>query len=225
MATNIFSKTMARWRADPISFIEEVLINPETGEPFVLLDAERAFLAHAFRTGPDGRLIYPEQCFSAPKKTGKTFFGAMHLLTMTLLFGGRYAESYSVANDFEQAQSRVFEAVRRIVQASPLLKREAKIVADRIIFPVTNAVITALASNYESAAGGHPTISCFDELWGYTSERSRRLWDEMIPVPTRKISCRLTVTHAGFSSESLLLGRALPAWPKTTTNRHRPLCR
>jgi hypothetical protein len=48
-------------------------------------------------------------------------------------------------------------------------------------------------------------ISCFDELWAYSSERSRRLWDEMIPVPTRKISLRLTVTHAGFEGESALL--------------------
>jgi hypothetical protein len=40
---------------------------------------------------------------------------------------------------------------------------------------------------------------------GYTSERSHRLWDEMVPPPTRKIACRLTVTYAGFSGESELL--------------------
>jgi phage terminase large subunit-like protein len=110
-----------RWRADPISFIEEVLINPETGKPFVLLDAEREFLTHAFKIDHDGRLVYPEQCYSAPKKTGKTVLGAIHLLTTTLLFGGRYAESYCVANDFEQAQSRVFEAARRKIYESVTL--------------------------------------------------------------------------------------------------------
>ena len=45
----------------------------------------------------------------------------------------------------------------------------------------------------------------FDELWGYTSERSHRLWDEMIPPPTRKVACRLTTTYAGFEGESDLL--------------------
>ncbi len=144
-------------------------------------------------------MLYPEQVYSAPKKSGKTGFAAMHLLAMTLLFGGRHAEAYSVANDLEQATSRVFEACRRIIEASPLLRREAKITVNRISFPATGAAITALASDYASAAGGHPTISCFDELWAYASERSRRLWDEMIPVPTRKVSCRLVVTHAGFS--------------------------
>jgi phage terminase large subunit-like protein len=202
--------------ADPTTFIEEQLVDPETGAPFHLLPAERAFLAHAFKRGDDGRLLYPEQCFSAPKKSGKSVFGALHLLTTVLLFGGRYGEGNACANDLEQAQGRVFEMCRRIVEASPMLKREAKVTADKITFPAFGATITALASHYESAAGGHPVISCFDELWGYTSERSRRLWDELVPVPTRQVSCRLVTTHAGFEGESLLLhdlyerGMALP---------------
>lgn len=48
-------------------------------------------------------------------------------------------------------------------------------------------------------------ISSFDELWGYTSERSRRLWDEMVPSPVRRISCRLVTTYSGFEGESALL--------------------
>jgi hypothetical protein len=98
---------------------------------------------------------------------------------------------------------------------SPLLRAEAKITADRITFPAIGATITAIASDYAGAAGGNQVIACFDELWGYTSERSRRLWDEMVPPPTRKIACRLTTTYAGFAGESELLelykrGRALP---------------
>jgi hypothetical protein len=51
-------------------------------------------------------------------------FAAMHLLTTTLVFGGRFAEGYAIANDFEQAQGRVFRAVRRICEVSPHLHRE-----------------------------------------------------------------------------------------------------
>ena len=40
---------------------------------------------------------------------------------------------------------------------------------------------------------------------GYTSESSRRLWDEMVPPPTRKITARLTVSYAGFEGESAQL--------------------
>jgi Phage Terminase len=193
------------WRRDPVRFIDEVLRDPETLAPFDLLEAERRFINHAFQTDDDGRLIYPEQMYAAPKKSGKTGFGAIQTLTTTLVFGGAFAEGYCVANDLEQAQGRVFQAIRRIVEASPHLKRAARVTQSRIDFPETGASITAIASDYAGAAGGNPTISCFDELWGYTSERSHRLWDEMVPPPTRKIACRLTTSYAGFEGESELL--------------------
>jgi phage terminase large subunit-like protein len=197
--------TLARWQANPVSFIEEVLVNPETGEPFELFPAQRQFFEHAWQLDDAGRLLYPDQCFSAPKKSAKTGTAALHVLATTIVLGGRNAEVYCCANDFESARGRVFEAIRRIVEASPLLHREAKITADRITFPRTGATITALTTNAASAAGSHPTISSFDELWGFATERSRRLFDELVPVPTRKVSCRLVTTYAGFSGESALL--------------------
>jgi phage terminase large subunit-like protein len=197
------ASTLARWHACPASFVEECLIS-ETGKPFELLSAEREFLKHALTTGPDGRLLYPELVYSCPKKSGKTTFAALLLLTIVLLYGGKHAEGYIASNDYEQSVGRVFEACRRIVEASPLL-REAKITADRIVFPSTNATIVALTSSAASAAGCAPTIAVFDELWGFTTERSRRLFDELVPVPTRKVSCRLTVSYAGYSGESALL--------------------
>jgi phage terminase large subunit-like protein len=86
-----------------------------------------------------------------------------------------------------------------------LLRGSAKVTANKVEFPSTGATITAIASDYAGAAGSNPTITVFDELWGYVSERSRRLWDEMVPVPTRKVSVRLTTTYAGFEGESELL--------------------
>jgi hypothetical protein len=71
------STGLSRWRDNPISFIEEILYDPETGRPFVLLDAERAFMRHAFRLDDNGRLLYPEQVYSCPKKSGKTTFAAL----------------------------------------------------------------------------------------------------------------------------------------------------
>jgi phage terminase large subunit-like protein len=196
---------LSRWRQQPISFIADVLRNPEDGAPFQLLDAQREFFAHAWTRDEAGRLVYPEQCFGAIKKTGKTATAAMHLLTTTLLYGGRFAEGYAVANDLEQAQGRVFQAVRRIVEASPHLRHIADITAYRIAFPQTGATIQAIGSDYAGAAGANPVVSSFDELWAFTSERSRRLWDEMVPSPARRISCRLVTTYAGWEHESELL--------------------
>jgi phage terminase large subunit-like protein len=205
-----------RWKSDPIAFITEALCDPETERPFELNASQRAFLTNAFELDDRGRLKHPELLYSAPKKSGKTALAAMVVLTVTLVLGGKHAEAICCANDIEQAQSRVFASVRRIVEASPLLRSAASITASKISFPELGASIEAIASDYTGAAGSNAVIVSFDELWGYTSERSRRLWDELIPPPTRKIACRLTTTYAGFEGESALLeglqkrGLALP---------------
>jgi Terminase large subunit, ATPase domain len=201
----IDAAALKHWRADPVLFVEECLIDPETKQPFVLLEAEKRFLEHAFQTDAYGRLRYPELLYACPKKSGKTTFAAIIVLTMLLLFGGSYPEATICANDYEQAQARVFTMIRRIIECSPLLRIEARITQDKISFPIFDATISAIAADYAGAAGGNQNISVFDELWGYTSERSRRLWDELVPPPTRKIACRLTTTYAGFEGESVLL--------------------
>ena len=81
-----------RWRREPAAFITEVMRDPETGRPFDLLQTELCFLKHCFRTNDGGRLCYPEQVYSAPKKSGKTGFGALLALTTTgkrTMFFGR----------------------------------------------------------------------------------------------------------------------------------------
>jgi phage terminase large subunit-like protein len=199
------SNPLAAAKYDPVLFIETVLIDPETGTPFMLYEEQKQFLRAAFTIKLDGTLPYAEVMRGAPKKSGKTTEGAWALLYCVCAIGGRGAEGYCIANDFEQAQSRVFAAAVKIVRASPLLYRAARISSNQILFPSTGASITALASEYAGAAGANPTITVFDELWGFMSERGHRLWDEMIPVPTRKVSVRLTVTYAGFTGESDLL--------------------
>lgn len=51
--------------------------------------------------------------------------------------------------------------------------------------------------------------NCFwtgnSELWAYSSEARKRLWEEMTPVPTRRYSIRWVETYAGFLGESELL--------------------
>jgi hypothetical protein len=196
---------VAKWRRKPSTFVRDVLRNPETGQPFVLYPAEVEFIDRAFALTPQGELPCPELLFSAPKKSGKTALAAMCALYVAVAIGGLWAEVYCLANDLEQANSRVWEAARRMVEAAPLLKRTARITARRIEFTSTGAHIDALASDYAGFAGANPSLTIFDELWGYISESSRRLYDEAAPSPTRKVSGRLVVSYAGFTGESDLL--------------------
>lgn len=193
------------WLRDPPAFVTEALINPETGGPFDLYDAERRFLEKGFTVDSNGRLRYPELIFSAPKKSGKTAFAAMAAIYVAVAIGGPNSEVYCLSNDYDQSVGRVFSAAKRIIEASPLLKRGARITADRIEFVSTGSFIQAVASDYAGFAGVNPSLCIFDELWGYQSERCRRLFDEAVPSPTRLVSARLTVTYAGFEAESKLL--------------------
>jgi hypothetical protein len=136
---------------DAVGFIEGTLVNPESGKHFILTGAQKAFLRRAFEVAPDGRLKYPELIFSAPKKTGKTAFAAFVVLYVVCVLGGRFAEGICCANDEEQAQGRVFQAVSRITEASPTLKGDATITASKITFASTGSTIIAIASDYAGA--------------------------------------------------------------------------
>ena len=157
---------LSAWRSDPVLFITEVLVNPETRKPFVLYAEEVEFLRRALTLTEDGRLPFPELLFSAPKKSGKTALAAMAMLYVIVALGGQYAEGYCLASDFEQAQGRVFQAVARIVRASPLLSRGARVGVNKIEFTSTGATISAIANDYAGAAGANPTILMLRRVMG-----------------------------------------------------------
>jgi phage terminase large subunit-like protein len=124
----------------------------------VLYPAEERFIREAFTPRPDGSLPYAELVFSCPKKSGKSTMAAWLVLYVIVALAGQYGEAFVVANDFEQARSRVFEACVRIVKASPLLRNSVRITADKITFRSTGGSITAIASDYAGAAGRARTL-------------------------------------------------------------------
>jgi hypothetical protein len=58
MTQEELQELLARWRSDPIAFITEALVDPETGEPFVLYPAQERFFREALTPSADGRLPY-----------------------------------------------------------------------------------------------------------------------------------------------------------------------
>jgi hypothetical protein len=107
------------------------------------------------------------------------------------------------ANDLDQSTGRVFKVMCGIIRYNPPLSREAEILTDKIRLR-NGTVIEPIPNDAPSEAGANQGSTGWDELWGYITERSLRLWEELTPVPN-KPSVRFVTTYAGWENESKLL--------------------
>lgn len=201
MSETLTPAKLEQYRRDVVKFAEEQFYLPQTGKPIKLLKHQKKILRLAF-TPVRGRMPYSTVVYSCPKKSGKTTIGALVALWWALS-QEPYNEIFLCANDWEQAKSRVFQAITRAVKLNPHLG--PVVTKSAVEFPETDTKIEAIASEYAGAAGANPGLTVWDELWAYTHESSHRLYEELTPSPTRVNSCRLIVTYAGFEGESLLL--------------------
>ena len=190
-----------------ITFGEKYFYVPETNSPIVLEPHQKIILNYAFNPAHSFQTIV----YSTVKKSGKTTVAALVARWVAENWGS-HAEVYCVANDLEQARGRVYQKVLESIELDPDYDRVKRTIPDkwRIIerdatYLPTKSVLRAVSSDYKGEAGSNPTATFWSELWGYTLEASRRLWDELTPVPTRPRSIRFVETYAGFENESDLL--------------------
>jgi phage terminase large subunit-like protein len=187
----------------PLIVIDRLIKKNELGQPFKLMEHQREILRLAFDFDNDGRLPWDTILYSCIKKSGKTTING----ALTLAWGFTQEapnEILILANDLEQTLARVYKTMEGIIKHNPELQREAE-VQTRTIFLANGTTLTAISGDYQGAAGSNHGFVSYDELWGYTSEASTRLWEELTPVPTRKNSIRFISTYAGFEGESKLL--------------------
>lgn len=165
----------------------------------ILLEHQREILDHCLTPLEDGSLPYTTVVYSCVKKSGKTTIAA----AVGAWAGDEFqdnSEIYCLANDEEQARSRVFKDISYHVKRA----RIANPLKTVIQYP-NDTTIQSLATEYKSAAGARHAVTIWDELWAYTSNNSRMMWAEMTPIPTVKTSLRLVVTYAGIAGKSELL--------------------
>jgi phage terminase large subunit-like protein len=172
-----------------------------------LFPHQEKILGSALKFNEEGLLDFETVIYSCPKKSGKTAIAAS--------VGCWYAEEgrpgteiYVIANTQEQGAGLVFRDIiyhfKHKQETDPLGKKYCKIHEFRIDFP-NGTFIQVLAQSFKSVAGSRHALTLWDELWGYTSEFDRRVWDEMVPIPTVQNSLRFITTYAGFENESDLL--------------------
>jgi phage terminase large subunit-like protein len=197
------------WVRNPVvKYIDEELKRNERGEHFRLEPHQREVLGLAFTLDDAGRLPWHTIVYACPKKSGKTTINAAVTLAWAETMEAPN-EVYALANDEEQARGRVYSTLLRMIRKNEdvleqVVGGERGLMQGNLELD-NGTTVRAIASQAESAAGSNHGFISFDELWGYTSERSLRLWEEMTPVPTRRNSVRFITTYAGYENESKLL--------------------
>ena len=165
---------------------------PETRKPIQLAEHQKDILRHVLSINGDGRMPYDTVVYSTPKKSGKTTLGAM-VAEYFALFIEPPNELFILANSLEQSQGRAFKSLSRSVRLNRHLKQRTASLAKSIRFDNGTDVI-ALSSDYATAAGSNHGLTIWDELWAYLSENSRRLFDELTPVPVSYTHLTLPTT-------------------------------
>jgi phage terminase large subunit-like protein len=188
-------KPLVQWAEENIILDDGKLIRFE--------DHQRRILNHCFTFDENGKLPYSVIIYSCIKKSGKTEANAI----VQAWFAYNIEppnEIITAANKREQAIARAFKRVKVFIERNPFLHGQAHI-TDKQITLNNGTSILAIPNDATGEAGANMGLTCWDELWGFSTERNRRLWDELCPVPTRKNSIRFVSTYAGFTGESNLL--------------------
>lgn len=201
--------SLTAYTHSPAHFIDDFIQRDEKGRPFRLAEHQRRVLAKAFqweRNASDeiDRLLLRLLLWGEMKKSGKTFLAACLALWWGFIVPN--TEIIIVANDLEQSIGRVFKTVVQILKANSALMKSAKIQSADIALS-NGTTITAISSDYKGAAGSRHSLVVYDELWGFSLERSERLFEELTVPPTESNAWVLVVTYAGWSGESVVLER------------------
>ena len=185
-------------RLDPALFADTFLPNNEKGKSWQLSRHQRRVLAHMFKRA------YRLRVWGEMKKSGKSFVAAVILIWWA--FTHANTEIIVAANDFEQAQSRVFQTAVGLIRHNPALAKLVRVQVGKLVF-FNGTVVTAIAADYKGAAGSRHSLYIIDEPWGIMEERAVRLVEELTPPPTEPDAWGLMVTTAGWTGESSLLER------------------
>ena len=154
---------------DPVAFFDDFILKNELGRPFQLLPHQREILPLMFDFDEEGRLPWDTILYSCTKKSGKTTVNA----GITTWWGYTQEppnECLILANDGEQAASRVFRTVTGLIRHNAELSGSAKLEMAKITLS-NGTHIPWLSCDYAGSAGSNHGLTSWDELWGYHLRR------------------------------------------------------
>lgn len=197
--------------AKVVRFFERVLVHTKgrwARSPFILTDWQREdiiepiFGVVRWDAGLEKWVRnYNEVWLELARKNGKSELMAGIALYMTAADGEESAEVYGAAKDRDQA-ALVFNVAKRMVELSPILSRELKVVDSRrrIVHTATNSVYAVIPGDAEGNLGQDPSCILFDEI---IAQPSRDLYDTLrTAFGSRSEPLLVCATNAGNDPES-----------------------
>ncbi|MDM7940157.1 MAG: terminase large subunit [Methanothrix sp.] len=186
-----------------VEWIEKFFWVPELRGPIQLVEYQKRCLREATSLDENGDFKYSTIVWSDIKKSIKSTIAAA--VALYRAFHVEWGQVVLVANDLDQADSRVGYYIRRACEMNPALKSMVKTRGYQTWLP-NRTRIESVPIDPSGEAGGNADMVVFSELWGAHQEAQKRMWTEMTLSPTKYgKSFRWIETYAGFSGESLLL--------------------
>lgn len=202
-------KRQAAWQidaavdADPVGWITTNFYIPETGKPIDLYPSQEVPLRQALERDADGNFIYSTVLWSAIKKSAKSSLAAA--VGMWFAFRKPYSSIKVMGNDLKQAESRVYEYMRRAIMLREDWRATVQVNNYKMTFP-NGSVIEAVPVDPTGEAGGNDDLLLYTELWGWKSQKHQQMWTESTLSPTKYgKSLRWCESYAGYSGESPVL--------------------
>jgi len=187
-----------------VKYLEEQYYLPETKAPIILEDwQKKEILDPLFNTKTEDSLRrYSLALLSTPKKNGKSCLAA-GIANYFLFQEEDDGEIILAANDKEQASWIIYSKLIKSLRMNKEQYKKVRIGKDFIENKRTDTVVRVVAQNL-TTSGLNPNLTIFDELWAFELETSRKFFEELTTVPTRKEPLILIVSYAGYDEVSLL---------------------
>lgn len=204
-----------RTMSAPIKAFAEYYLKPQKGfkskEPLRFTSWQSWLLDNVLEMNQYGYLRYQTAVIMLPRKNGKTFLGAILVLSH-LLSAPDSSEIYSAAVDRTQARL-VFDLVKFWIEETPILRDilQVKDSKNTIVNTLTKSTYRALAADAASTQGLQPYVVIADEVHYWESQngskRAKAFWDALTKGSASLPECQfIVITTAGENKNDSLLG-------------------
>ena len=187
---------------DPVEWIEKNFWIPELRGPIVLEEYHKDALREALSRDPEtGLFNYSMVVWSDIKKSIKSCLAAA--VGMYFAFHTSWGEIYFIANDLNQADSRVAMYFRRAMELNPDFKNVYRTRGYRMTMKSNNTVVQAIPIDPAGEAGSNADLIVWSEMWGATGSAQAKMYVEMALSPTKHgRSLQWVETYAGYREQS-----------------------